>query len=129
MGQLFIILLMIYTNSFIGNFYFLSHSNYHFSNLLLLFIKYLIVCNIQLNNSHTINVTSLDLLIYYCPGSRWFCQIRIWIALRKELLYERSGTPYYICTVSHWSLNKRLVKLFQQEKYQVLQVTKFKSVQ
>ena len=46
------------TNNFIGNFNFLSHSNYRFSNLLLLFvqIKYLIISAIQLNNSRITNI-------------------------------------------------------------------------
>ena len=57
-------------------------------------VKYLIVCTRRncLNNIHiiSINITwSFDMLP---PGSIWFCLIRLWSALRKELLYERSLT-------------------------------------
>ena len=93
----FIALLLILTVTLIVSyeiFTFLSHNNYRFSNLLLLFvrIKYFTVCAIQLNNIHIINVTLLNLSVHYPTGSRWFCQIRIQSALQKKLLYERSRT-------------------------------------
>lgn len=43
----------------------------------------------------------------------------------QNLLLQIWKGPDYICTVSHQSLNKCSVKLFHQEKYQVLQVTEF----
>ena len=46
---------------------------------------------IQLNQFTLLNMTNIAWSFNALPpGSRWFCQIRIWSALRKELPYERS---------------------------------------
>ena len=58
-------------------------------------VKYLIVfrrrncftqfnCAIQSNKIHIINISIAQSFNTLAPGSKWFCQIRLWSALRKE---------------------------------------------
>ena len=66
--------------------------------------RYLIVCTIKWNNSRKINVISVEITLSNVteiiwsfnalpPGSRWFCQIRIWCALQKGYFYNLDPDP------------------------------------
>ena len=50
------------------------------------------------------------------PTSRWFCEIKIWSALREKLLYERSETIWVYLNRANisrleWSINQENICL------------------